>query len=51
MPLPPLPLYLWYDVFGLLGIDDATAISKASPRLFGAFIESNQRIRFRNALN
>jgi hypothetical protein len=51
MPIPPLPFDLWYDVFGLLGIDDAIAISKAHPRLFGEFIEDKQGIRFRNAVN
>jgi hypothetical protein len=51
MPIPPLPLDLWYEVFGLLDIDEAIAVSKASPRLFGAFIKSKQGIRFRNAIN
>jgi hypothetical protein len=51
MPIPPLPMDLWYDVFGLLDIDDAIAISKASPRYIGAFIESKQGIRFRNAIS
>jgi hypothetical protein len=51
MPFPHLPLDLWYEVFGLLDIDDSIAISKADPRLFGAFIESKQGIRFRNAIN
>jgi hypothetical protein len=51
MPFPYLPLDLWYDVFGLLDIDEATAVSKASPRLFGAFIYSKKGIRFRNAIN
>jgi hypothetical protein len=51
MLISSLPLDLWYEVFGLLNIDDAIAVSKASPRLFGAFIESKQGIRFRNAKN
>jgi hypothetical protein len=51
MPIPSLPLDLWYEVFGLLNIDEAIAVSKASPRLFGAFILSKQCIRFRNAIN
>jgi hypothetical protein len=51
MTIPYLPLDLWYEVFGLLNIDEAIAVSKASPRLFGAFIESKQGIRFRNAIN
>jgi hypothetical protein len=51
MPISSLPLDLWYEVFGLLDIDEAVAVSIASPRLFGAFIESKQGIRFRNALN
>jgi hypothetical protein len=46
-----LPTDIQHDIFLLLDIDDAIAISKASPRLFGAFIESKQGIRFRNALN
>jgi hypothetical protein len=44
-------LDLWYEVFGLLDIDEAIAVSKASPRVFGAFIKSKQGIRFRNAIN
>jgi hypothetical protein len=51
MIFPYLPLDLWYEVFGLLDIDEAIAVSKASPRLFGAFILSKQGIRFRNAVN
>jgi hypothetical protein len=49
MLITSLPLDLWYEVFGLLDIDEAIAVSKASPRLFGAFIESKQGIRFRNS--
>jgi hypothetical protein len=51
MPFPHLPLDLWYEVFGFLDTDEAIAVSKASPRLFGAFILSKQGIRFRNAIN
>jgi hypothetical protein len=51
MSIPFLPLDLWYEVFGLLDIDEAIAVSKASPRIFGAFIDSKQGIRFRNAIN
>jgi hypothetical protein len=51
MTIPYLPLDLWYEVFGLLDIDEAIAVSKASPRVFGAFIKSKQGIRFRNAIN
>jgi hypothetical protein len=51
MSIPYLPLDLWYEVFGLLDIDEAIAVSKANPRLFGAFILSKQGIRFRNAIN
>jgi hypothetical protein len=51
MPFPSLPLDLWYEVFGLLDIEEAIAVSKASPRIFGAFILSKQGIRFRNAIN
>jgi hypothetical protein len=51
MSISSLPPDLWYEVFGLLDIDEAIAISKASPRLFGAFIKSKQGIRFRNAIN
>jgi hypothetical protein len=51
MSISSLPPDLWYEVFGLLDIDEAIAVSKASPRLFGAFILSKQVIRFRNANN
>jgi hypothetical protein len=51
MKISSLPLDLWYEVFGLLDIDEAIAVSKASPRYFGAFIKSKQGIRFRNAIN
>jgi hypothetical protein len=51
MPLPYLPLDLWYEILLLLDIDDAIAFSLADPRFVGAFIESKQGIRFRNALN
>jgi hypothetical protein len=51
MPLPFLPLDIWYEVFGLLDIDEAIAICKAHPRYFGAFIKEKQGIRFRNAVN
>jgi hypothetical protein len=51
MSISSLPPDLWYEVFGLLDIDEAIAVSKASPRVFGAFIESKQGIRFRNAIN
>jgi hypothetical protein len=51
MSIPHIPLDLWYEVFGLLDIDEAIAVSKARPRLFGAFIKSKQGIRFRNAIN
>jgi hypothetical protein len=46
-----LPTDIQHDIFLLPDIDDANAISKASPRLFGAFIDSKQGIRFRNAIN
>jgi hypothetical protein len=46
-----LPTDIQHDIFLLLDIDEAIAISKANPRLFGAFIESKQGIRFRNAIN
>jgi hypothetical protein len=51
MSISSLPPDLWYEVFGLLDIDEAIAVSKASPRYFGAFIKSKQGIRFRNAVN
>jgi hypothetical protein len=51
MPLPLLPLDIWYEVFVLLDIDEAIAFSKADPRFLGAYIESKQGIRFRNAIN
>jgi hypothetical protein len=51
MKITSLPFDLWYEVFGLFDIDEAIAVSKASPRVFGAFIKSKQGIRFRNAMN
>jgi hypothetical protein len=51
MPIPYLPLDIWYEILGLLDIDEAIAFSKADPRFFGAFIEDKQGIRFRNAIN
>jgi hypothetical protein len=51
MPLPLLPLDIWYEVFVLLDIDEAIAFSKADPRFLGAFIEDKQGIRFKNAIN
>jgi hypothetical protein len=51
MSISSLPPDLWYEIFGLLDIDEAIAISKAHPQLFGAFIEEKQGIRFRNAVN
>jgi hypothetical protein len=51
MTISSLPPDLWYEVFGFLDVDEAIAVSKASPRLFGAFIESKQGIRFRNDIN
>jgi hypothetical protein len=51
MHLSLLPTDIQHDIFQLLDIDEAIAVSKASPRLFGAFIESKQGIRFRNAIN
>jgi hypothetical protein len=51
MSISSLPPDLWYEVFGLLDNDESIAVSKASPRLFGAFIKSKQGIRFRNAIN
>jgi hypothetical protein len=51
MPLPLLPNDIWYEILGLLDIDEAIAFSKADPRFLGAFIESKQGIRFRNAIN
>jgi hypothetical protein len=51
MQLSLLTTDIQHDIFLLLDIDEAIAVSKASPRLFGAFIESKQGIRFRNAIN
>jgi hypothetical protein len=51
MTLNPLPLDIWYEILVLLDIKEAIALSKAHPRFFGAFIESKQVIRFRNAIN
>jgi hypothetical protein len=36
-----LPWDLWYEVFGLLDIDEAIAVSKASPRYFGEIFHRN----------
>jgi hypothetical protein len=44
------PKKICYEMFSLLPIEDAYKISKAFPRTFGAFIESNQVIRFKNAI-
>jgi hypothetical protein len=46
-----LPLDVWYEVFVLLNIKDAIAVSKANPRFFGAYIEDQQVIRFKNTVN
>jgi hypothetical protein len=46
-----LPIELWQKIFGLLDITDAITISKASPRTFGALIEYENVIRYRNAIN
>jgi hypothetical protein len=51
MPLPFLPLDIWYEILSLLDIDEAIAFSKADPRFLGAFVEEKQGIRFRNAIN
>jgi hypothetical protein len=51
MPLPYLPMDVWYEILSLLDIDEAFAFSKADPRILGAFIQSKQGIRFRNAIN
>jgi hypothetical protein len=46
-----LPLDLWIEIFGMLTIKEAHAISLADPRTFGAFIEDQQVIRFKNVVN
>jgi hypothetical protein len=46
-----LPLDLWYEILGMLNIQDALSISIADPRTFGAFIEDKQGIRSNNAFN
>jgi hypothetical protein len=51
MPFPSLPLEVWQNILELLDILEAIAIFKAHPRFFGAFINSMQGIRFRNAIN
>jgi hypothetical protein len=51
MSLNPLPLDIWYEILLLLDIKEAITLSKAYPRFFGAFIDSKQAIRFRNAIN
>jgi hypothetical protein len=51
MPIPSLPLDIWYEILLLLDIKEAIALSKAYPRYFGALIEAKQVIRFRNAIN
>jgi hypothetical protein len=51
MPIPSLPLEIWQKILELLDILEAIAISKAHPRFFGAFIKSEQAIRYRIAIN
>lgn len=54
MPVPYLPLERSgrrSSVVVHLDINEAIALSKAQPRFFGAYIESKQFIRYRNALN
>jgi hypothetical protein len=51
MPTLNLPIELWEKILVLLDSQEAIAVSKAHPRFFGALIESNRLIRFRNALN
>jgi hypothetical protein len=46
-----LPLDMWIEILSLLDIQDASSISKADPRTFGALIEYQQVIRFKNAIN
>jgi hypothetical protein len=46
-----LPLDVWYEIFALLDIKDAIAVSKANPRTFGAYIKDQQVIRFKNTIN
>jgi hypothetical protein len=45
-----LPLDIWYEILGLLNIQDAISISKADPLTFGAFIEDKQEIQNNNVL-
>jgi hypothetical protein len=49
MPIQSLTLDIWYEILVLLDIKEAIALS--FPRFFGAYIESEQAIRFRNAIN
>jgi hypothetical protein len=46
-----LPIDLWIEILSLLDIQDASSLAKADPRTFGAFIEYQQVIRFKNAIN
>jgi hypothetical protein len=51
MPFSLLPTDILHEIFLLLDIEDAWAISIANPRTFGAYIGSKRVIRFRNAIN
>jgi hypothetical protein len=42
MVFDALHMDLWYDIVGMLDINAASELYKASPRIFGAFIESKQ---------
>jgi hypothetical protein len=46
-----IPLDIWFEILGLLDIQDARSISIADPRTFGAFIEDKKIIRFSNTFN
>jgi hypothetical protein len=46
-----LPLDVWFEIFGMLTVEEAYAISLADPRTFGTFIEDQQVIRFKNVIN
>jgi hypothetical protein len=49
MPIPSLPLEIWQKILELVDIHEAIAFFKA--HFIGAFIESTQGIRFRDAIN
>jgi hypothetical protein len=42
---------VWFGIIGMLTIKESFALYNADPRRFGAFIEENPTIRYRNVMN